>query len=283
VVTAQLVTAFVLVSPANEPGTRRVVVELSGPPALRSEYDVATAVIDGCAVPLAHTFLSDVDIATGRVSIHRRDLALPDLELERTFRTNPLGSPTLGDGWMHNHELFVIEDGNPAPRSGVRRYMVVSQNGGQVFTCTGTGCSPQRGYHGSLREEPPFVFFRAKAGHTYRFAKVPSRFTTRYYRLEESVTPLQERTVLSYENELEPTRVTRITGPFGALTFFYDGALLSRTSRPSSPTSTPTARKLSRAAQRRPRAPSPSARRSRRSRSTKRCSSVPRTTSSSMV
>jgi hypothetical protein len=219
--------AVILVAPQQRPGTRRIAIDLSGDPAVHHEYELSTVVVDGSSMPIGHTLLNDVDVATGRVSVSRDDLEAP--EFVRSFRTNALASPSLGDGWMHNHELFVIEDGNPAAPTGVRRYLVVSPGGGQVFTCTEGGCRAQRGYHGTFREEPPFVVFRAKAGQDFRFAPVPSGFPTRYYRLEDTVTPLNEHTVFSYEHPLDPTRLTQVTDPAGiTLRFFYDGPLLVR-------------------------------------------------------
>lgn len=223
------VTVFLL--PADErPGTRRFTLELSGEPALTFEYDVATVVVDGSSLPLGHTFLSDVDVATGTVSLSSEDLPGAEVALTRTFRMEAISSPTLGDGWMHEHEDFVFEDRNPKLPAGVRRYVLVARTTVQVFACAGGRCTTQRGYHGTLREEPGGLgglTFRGKAGYTYRFSLADSRFPAPFYRLESIDTPLGERTSLAYEDSAEPTRVTRITNATGAqLSFAYAGALL---------------------------------------------------------
>lgn len=221
--------SLIAIPPAARPGVRRVTIGLSGKPGLRLEYDVSTVAIDGSGFPPGHSFVSDVDLATGQVSSGHQDLTLPWIDLSRTFRVNSLTSSSLGQGWMHNQEMFVIRDGNATLGPDVRRYLLVSHSGGQVFTCRNGRCEPQRGFHGTFREEEGSLVFRAKAGQAYRFAPVQSSFPTQYYRYEGAVTPLKEETSLAYEDPANPTRLTRITGPGGsAVRFLYSGTRLAR-------------------------------------------------------
>jgi hypothetical protein len=84
---------------------------------------------------------------------------------------------------------------------GRRRYVVVGGEGsGQVFNCTSAteGCTPQRGYHGSLTASNTSVVYRARSGTEYRYARLSTTTALPRFWLTSIVDARGNETFLEY-------------------------------------------------------------------------------------
>jgi YD repeat-containing protein len=176
--------------PANA-STQEVVLQQTpdGGAMQESKTQLVTVSDDAAALPVGHLFVKDVSVVDGHVARQFEDLriqgrgALGGLSFTRSYTSGGFSAGPMGPGWTHNFRSFLLAnqilalDGTPMPAT---RYMVVGGEGtGQVFLCSAdlagsswasVTCTPQRGYHGSLRAEQDGTFvFRSKAGVEYRY------------------------------------------------------------------------------------------------------------------
>jgi hypothetical protein len=160
-----------------------------------------TVVKDVGALPVGHTFVKDVSVVDGHLQKSFSDVSIPGrgggLSFARSYTSRGFEASPLGSGWTHAYRSFAMKDES----GGRRRYVVVGGEGsGQVFDCTSAteGCTPQRGYHGSLTASDTSVVYRARSGTEYRYARLSMTTTLPRFWLTSIVDARGNETFLEY-------------------------------------------------------------------------------------
>jgi len=172
--------------------------------------------------PIGHTFVKDVNIVDGGVVKRYDDLALPGrgppLAFTRTYANRSDEASPLGRGWDHNYRSFVTE----VPGG---RYAIVGGDGsGQVFTCGGVTCTPQKGHHGTFAVEGQGFVFRSKAGMRFHYGVPDGFFYPPRARLAAIEDPAGNRITLDYGGNESDHEVVAVHGSGGtrSLHFSYE-------------------------------------------------------------
>lgn len=196
---------------------------------LTEPLTLRTKVNDLGVMPLGHTFVKDVNVATGALVKQFNDLSIPGrgnaLSFSRTYASNNHEVSRLGMGWNHSWNSYLqVAPGGVA--SAYKMIVVGGSGGGQVFGCPSSGpnpCVAQVGYHGSLTyvSEPPrvpFWEFRTKGGVRYRYsASLYGDGRAARHRLESVVDPAGYETELRYASLEASGELSDVVEPLGAV------------------------------------------------------------------
>ncbi len=182
------------------------------------------------ALPVGHTVVAGVDLATGQFGLTREDLSVPGigpvLEFRRNYSTAGVrSSGPMGAGWSHNYQSRIVADpcgtltliGGEG--SGMRFDSPVTQGGVTTFT-------PQVGFHGSVsRSEADNSYDYYTPQRTrHHYESVPNSADTSapvLHRLAFIEDANGNRLTLTYDAGL-PSNLTTVTDAAGrALSFTY--------------------------------------------------------------
>ncbi|WP_413665077.1 RHS repeat-associated core domain-containing protein [Microbulbifer sp. CNSA002] len=119
-------------------------------------------------LPVGHAMVEGVDLFDGKLNLSATDVQLPwsgpDLSLRRSYSSRNTSTSSLGMGWSHNLESFVLHRG-----CGVVT-VHGGDGGGITFYPDGNGgYAPGRGYHGTLISSVGGWDFYSKDGTQYHY------------------------------------------------------------------------------------------------------------------
>jgi RHS repeat-associated protein len=181
-------------------------------------------------LPVGHTVVEGVDLATGQFGLTREDLAIPGIGPRLEFRRNyssagVRSTGAMGAGWSHNYQSRIVADpcgtltliGGEG--SGMRFDAPITQNGVTTFT-------PQVGFHGVVtRTEADNAYDYYTPQRTrYHYESVPNSADASapvLHRLAYIEDTNGNRLSLSYD-VAPPFNLTRVTDAAGrSLSFTY--------------------------------------------------------------